>query len=476
VRLAQPSTALRGLVRRLDRFRVEVGLDPKGAVHPAVAEVLKLAQLEPDKIDLHLERAAGFFGIVVSCGEERYDLDQAALASGAEGPMFAALAAVMPPETLAKAAMSGATELARAEVLRAAVDGMVVASGTEAALGTFLGAIVSPAGLGFQRAALFAFDRAKGSYVGTLALGPASETEAQRVVQRPADGPPSGRAPILGAQLTDRIRGIELAWREERDEVAAVLAGEPALVRTGAPVRSPGLAKLGPPSEFVLARVAVKAHVLGLVYADHRFPAKSVDPERAAALERYASHAALAWQTIRLSREVDELARYDALTGLPNRREFEARLTHEQSRVRRSRDPLSVLFVEVDNLDETNQKKGRAAGDALLRRVGQFLREELRAHDMGARFGGDALAVILPGAGAFEAASVAKRLGVVSHRRGVSLSIGVASFPDDTDHPDDLVPLAEKNLEAARSDGGGRASLSEVSDAIVFASEDGDSI
>ncbi len=174
-------------------------------------------------------------------------------------------------------------------------------------------------------------------------------------------------------------------------------------------------------------------------------------------------------ESLHLLHEIEDLTRHDALTGLVNRKELEVRLSQERSRAQRSGSGLAFLLVGLDEIPPGH--RGGEPGDSILRAAGGLLREELRALDVCGRFDDAELAVVLPGAGALEAAHVARRLGLVAQARGLSLSIGVAAYPEDCDHPDDLVRIAGLHLSAARDAGRGRACLSEDGDPIVFAAE-----
>lgn len=129
-----------------------------------------------------------------------------------------------------------------------------------------------------------------------------------------------------------------------------------------------------------------------------------------------------------LRRTVDQLTRIaatDPLTGVRNRRAFERALAGVG-------DHFSVLAVDVDNLKPVNDEYGHEAGDAVLRTVAASLVSMVRGTDLVARIGGDEFVVLLPGAGAHEAATVAERMrttmhGVAAAHQPIRISIGWAS-------------------------------------------------
>jgi len=92
---------------------------------------------------------------------------------------------------------------------------------------------------------------------------------------------------------------------------------------------------------------------------------------------------------------VEELARIDALTGLPNRRQFNERLSQLVLRNRRRGDPLALLYVDVDFFKAVNDRFGHPTGDEVLRMFAQRLSGCVRASDMVARVGGDEFAVLV---------------------------------------------------------------------------------
>lgn len=160
---------------------------------------------------------------------------------------------------------------------------------------------------------------------------------------------------------------------------------------------------------------------------------------------------------------VDELARTDELTGLPNRRAMTAVLDHEASRSHRSGRPLSLLLADVDDLKRCNDEHDHACGDRVLTEVGRLLRGALREHDAVGRWGGDEFLFVLPETDLEGARNVAERArsevaGAPLDWRGVviriTMSFGVASVQDG--HTDEALLAADAALHDAKRQGRNR--------------------
>lgn len=148
----------------------------------------------------------------------------------------------------------------------------------------------------------------------------------------------------------------------------------------------------------------------------------------------------------------------DPLTGLADRKGFEARLAEEISRSRRSRAPFSVVLLDIDHLEDLNETLGRDAVDDLLGRVGAVLRETLRASDVVFRYGGDEFAAILPDSDVGTAYLAAERvriaiLAIVPPGLNVPLSIGVAELSGSRT-AEEVVAKSEIALFRAKESGG----------------------
>ena len=139
------------------------------------------------------------------------------------------------------------------------------------------------------------------------------------------------------------------------------------------------------------------------------FEAVLITPEQLALLEAFAALAAAACRNASAHAGLVVAARTDALTGCLNHAAMHDSLRRELERCRRTGHSLSLAIVDLDDFKRVNETHGHLAGDEVLRRVGQAMREAVRAYDMVARYGGDEFAIVAIDAGESEAAEVASR-------------------------------------------------------------------
>lgn len=177
--------------------------------------------------------------------------------------------------------------------------------------------------------------------------------------------------------------------------------------------------------------------------------------EIVAAHDRIEQYAMTLEGTVReRTRQLEELARVDALTGLLNRRYLHDTLTQALRAAERRSEPLSIAFLDLDDFKSLNDEHGHKHGDQVLARIGVVLRNLSRGADSCFRYGGDEFCVILPDCRAEEASSLyARRL---QHRLdetlpGIRLSVGVAATgPLEFCSPADLLAQADAAMYAAK--------------------------
>lgn len=153
----------------------------------------------------------------------------------------------------------------------------------------------------------------------------------------------------------------------------------------------------------------------------------------------------------------------DPLTGLYNRRFLDENLGREMSRSRRTGNALSIIVLDVDHFKQYNDSLGHDAGDAVLITLGRLLSEQARDMDLPCRLGGEEFLIVLPRASGEQAVLAAERLRQavaamkIDHHgeplHGVTVSLGVASFPDDAATPDSLIKAADQALYRAKRQG-----------------------
>jgi diguanylate cyclase (GGDEF)-like protein len=154
------------------------------------------------------------------------------------------------------------------------------------------------------------------------------------------------------------------------------------------------------------------------------------------------------------------------LTGLYNRKYFSDVLANELARAERRNQRFSVAMIDADHFKKYNDTLGHQAGDALLKAIGDILRESLRSMDYASRYGGDEFIVLLPEVSVEGAVEVAERIRkkVTAARlrsepdlaAAFTVSIGVASFPEHGESPEALIAGADGALYHAKRNGRNR--------------------
>ncbi|MGZ4431092.1 MAG: GGDEF domain-containing protein [Gaiellales bacterium] len=179
------------------------------------------------------------------------------------------------------------------------------------------------------------------------------------------------------------------------------------------------------------------------------------------ALDLMLGHLSALWRTVLRQEDLQRAAGHDALTGLPNRRNFEAVLRRRVALSKRRGLGFALAIVDLDNFKSVNDSFGHPEGDAVLRRAGEAIRATLRASDRVFRLGGEEFALILETADAegledlLERAREAVKALAVDPAPGarMSASIGWASFPDDAEDRAELVAAADAALYRAKNGG-----------------------
>jgi diguanylate cyclase (GGDEF)-like protein len=177
-----------------------------------------------------------------------------------------------------------------------------------------------------------------------------------------------------------------------------------------------------------------------------------------------------------LIRQLREKARIDAKTGLLNAAAWTTAVDEELERAARLTQPTGLLVIDLDNFKKINDAYGHLAGDEMLRAVANTLTSEVRTYDLVGRFGGEEFVVLLPATSATETVHVAERirrrvaeLAIPVHVNGtmamfnqLTVSIGIAVFPEHGEARGDVLHAADMAMYAAKAAGRNRVHLATV--------------
>ncbi len=222
--------------------------------------------------------------------------------------------------------------------------------------------------------------------------------------------------------------------------------------------------------QHVVTQVSLLLNRLGLVSFETAMRARDDEnsPQDVLAIEY-----ALLYERTR------QMAITDPLTGLHNFGYFRDRLREERARAERYQRLLSLILLDLDHFKVYNDTNGHPAGNDVLRKIAQILKEEARETDLVARYGGEELVVLLPEANRRTAWEVAERIrarvasteffNMDKQPLGrVTLSAGVATFPVDAENEDVLVARADESLYLAKSQGRNRVAVYDPPDKVTL--------
>ena len=176
-----------------------------------------------------------------------------------------------------------------------------------------------------------------------------------------------------------------------------------------------------------------------------------------------AEHLALSLGNLKLQEALRHQAIRDPLTGLFNRRFMLETLERELYRMQRKKSSLGVIMVDLDHFKRFNDTFGHSGGDALLSALGRMLLDQVRKEDVACRYGGEEFTLILPEASletTYERADEVRRLVHGLHLEhhgqslgGITISLGVAVYPQHGEDPEALLRAADKALYQAKAAG-----------------------
>ncbi len=199
-----------------------------------------------------------------------------------------------------------------------------------------------------------------------------------------------------------------------------------------------------------------KGRVVGVMEIVNPRGARAFGPEDQRSLETLSEYAALAIDNARAYERIRELTLRDEHTGLFNARHLWRQLEAEALRTLRTGRPFSLVFLDLDHFKQVNDRHGHQVGSAVLREVGDRLRQHIRSIDVPVRYGGDEFVILLPETDRERARAAAERLrdavagapfaGGAGLAIRITASFGLATCPDDGATAEEVVKAADSAM------------------------------
>lgn len=221
--------------------------------------------------------------------------------------------------------------------------------------------------------------------------------------------------------------------------------------------------------ELVIMPLKAKNKVNGLIVADNLFTQKPITDDELRIFMMLANQAGLAIENANLYELVRYKSHTDSITNLWNHGFFQDQLSKEIESARGGNRPITLLMFDIDDFKKLNDTYGHHNGDTVLREIANILKDSSRENDFACRYGGEEFAVILTQTPKEQGMAIAERIRaqIAEHtfhlspdsngqKLHVTVSVGVATFPEDTSTKEELIARADKAMYIAKFSGKNR--------------------
>ena len=339
----------------------------------------------------------------------------------------------------------------------------------EEILYVILTAATSHTGLSFNRSMLFLVNEKENRLEGKMGIGPDSAEDASNIWAH-IEKNKIGLEELIGVEtqfdhlkkskLNQAIKSMKIPIREDSGVIAlTIMEGMPFTINTPEAKQKAKneFSMIMDLDEFVTVPLKAKNKVIGVLIADNRFNKKPITTDAVRVLTMFANQAGLAIENSRLYEQTVVLSNSDSLTGLWNHGYFQYLLGEEIKRASLAKSKFTLLMIDIDDFKVFNDTYGHQAGDSMLREISGKFRDVSRKIDIIARYGGEEFGIILPTTKKEEALVLAERIRkaveISPSLKNITISIGVASFPEDGDTKEALIAKADKALYEAKRSG-----------------------
>jgi len=332
-------------------------------------------------------------------------------------------------------------------------------------------------GLSFNRAVLFLVNEKDNIIEGKMGIGPETGEEANRIWTQ-IEQEKMGLDDLINnykfannvteSGFNRQVRRLKITLQERNGGLLAlgVLDGMPLHLtkETILNYKNDPVIQILSSEELAVVPLKAKDKVNGIILADNFITKKPITKDDIRMLIMLANQAGLAIENSQLYEKTVMRSHTDSLTDLWNHGYFQYLLQAELDKTKITRNPLSLIMLDIDDFKIYNDKLGHQAGDKILKDLALLLKDQSRKMDYVCRYGGEEFTVILPQTDKKEAFLIAERLRSdiekqtfvheeILPNKKLTVSLGLASFPEDGTSPSELLAYSDKALYQAKSKG-----------------------
>jgi diguanylate cyclase (GGDEF)-like protein len=343
-----------------------------------------------------------------------------------------------------------------------------------------LSAVTSREGLGFNRAMLFLVNKETNTIEGKMAIGPTDAEEAYQAWRRIDDEKLCFeklvemfhrlQSQVTKAPLNNLVKQIRLPLNEQSGILAmCILEGmnfEVTTRETRNTIRD-NVLEMAKVNMFACVPLKGKHKILGALLVDNFVTKKPITKDDIRVLTMFADQAGLAIDNAHLYEEIKFQAHTDSLTRLWNHGYFQNTLSEFVKKAEEIKGVVSLAMIDLDNFKAYNDILGHQKGDVALREAAVVLKKRMRSEDLLCRYGGEEFAVIMPNLDKNAASVIIERLRSAIEETfqrtkkedifpPLTISSGIASFPNDAQNKEDLIARADEALYKAKKAGKNR--------------------
>lgn len=343
--------------------------------------------------------------------------------------------------------------------------------------------VTSHSGLGYNRALLFLVNPQSRSLECKMAIGPESGEHADKIWKY-IETSKQDLADLIQAEKVSQTVS-ETSLYKSLQKLELPLHNDNPLLLTQAFHRATPwhltpeeikkfshdpLLEVFQTNELIIVPLRAKDTVNGLIVADNIYTQKPIPDEDIKIFTMLANQAGLAIENSRLFEMIVHKSHTDSLTRLWNHGFFQEKLSREIKESQTTQSPLSLVMIDIDNFKKLNDAYGHQHGDRILRELAGLLKESSRELDDVCRYGGEEFSIILRQTQKEQGFDIAERLRTMIEHHPFSfdpkekdtpltVSLGLAAFPQDAHSAEELITLADKAMYIAKFSGKNKTSV-----------------